>query len=128
MSAVGDAISGEGTNGKERAAVRAIISRIPVAGQMGGVREMGVDFLAGEKVSDNKLREHNGKYILYRNGRVVVITRDLRIARHAIKNPRLKSGGVGPTNWEETARMEIQNEYYNGISYFGCVVPLIAHS
>ena len=49
MSAVGDAISGEGTNGKERAAVRSIISRIPVAGQMGGVREMGVDFLAGEK-------------------------------------------------------------------------------
>ena len=49
MSAAGDAISGEGTNGKERAAVRAIISRIPVAGQMGGVREMGVDFLAGEK-------------------------------------------------------------------------------
>ena len=40
-----------------------------------------------KKVNDNKLREYNGKYILYRNGRVVVITRDLRIARHAIKNP-----------------------------------------
>ena len=36
---------------------------------MGGVREMGVDQLV-KKVSDNKLREHNGKYILYRNGRV----------------------------------------------------------
>ena len=44
------------------------------------------------------------------------------------KKPPTKIGGVGPTNWEETARMEIQNEYYNGISYFGCVVPLIAHS
>ena len=49
FSAVGDAISGEGTNGKERAAMREIISRIPVAGQMGGVRESVVDFIAGEK-------------------------------------------------------------------------------
>jgi hypothetical protein len=49
MSATGDVISGEGTNGKERAAVRAILSRLPVAGQMSGVREKGVDLLAGEK-------------------------------------------------------------------------------
>lgn len=49
MSAVGDAISGKGTNGKERAAVREVVSRIPVIGQMGGVREKIVDFTAGEK-------------------------------------------------------------------------------
>ena len=49
FSAIGDAISGEGTNGKERAAMREIISRIPVAGQMGGVRESVVDLIAGEK-------------------------------------------------------------------------------
>ena len=48
-----------------------------------------------KKVNDNKIAERNGKYILYRNGRVVVITRDLRIARHAIKNPPTKIGGSG---------------------------------
>lgn len=50
-----------------------------------------------KKVSDNKLIEHNGKYILYRNGRIVVITRDLRIARHAIKKPPTKIGGSEAT-------------------------------
>lgn len=49
MSAVGDAISGEGTNGKERAAVREIISRAPIIGQHSGMRESIVDKIAGEK-------------------------------------------------------------------------------
>lgn len=49
MSATGDLITGEGTNGKERAAVRNIVSRVPVLGQMSGVREKAVDLIAGEK-------------------------------------------------------------------------------
>jgi hypothetical protein len=51
MSAVGDAISGEGTNGKERAAVREVISRAPFIGQHSGMRESIVDRIAGEKGS-----------------------------------------------------------------------------
>ena len=51
MSAVGDAISGEGTNGKERAAVREIVSRAPLIGQHSGMRESIVDRIAGEKGS-----------------------------------------------------------------------------
>lgn len=51
MSAVGDAISGEGTNGKERAAVREVVSRTPFIGQHSGMRESIVDRIAGEKGS-----------------------------------------------------------------------------
>ena len=44
-----NAILGEGSNGKPRAAVREIVSRIPVIGQTSGVRETIVDTLAGKK-------------------------------------------------------------------------------
>lgn len=44
-----NAILGEGSNGKPRAAVREIVSRIPVIGQTSGVRETIVDVLAGRK-------------------------------------------------------------------------------
>jgi len=45
-----------------------------------------------KKVQEDKLVERQGKYVLYRDGRVMIITRDLRIARHAQKVPRKKRG------------------------------------
>jgi hypothetical protein len=49
QSAAGDAISGEGTNGKERAAMREVISRVPIIGQTSAVRENIVDYTMGPK-------------------------------------------------------------------------------
>jgi hypothetical protein len=48
MQAGENAIMGEGSNGKPRAAVREIVSRVPLIGQTSGVRETIVDTLAGE--------------------------------------------------------------------------------
>lgn len=45
-----------------------------------------------KKVQGDRLVERQGKYVLYRDGRVVIITRDLRIARHIRKIPRKKRG------------------------------------
>ncbi len=44
----GNAIMGEGSNGKPRAAVREIVSRVPLIGQTSSVRETIVDTLAGK--------------------------------------------------------------------------------
>ena len=47
--ATGNAIMGEGSNGKPRAAVRELVGRVPVIGQTSGVRETIVDALGGKK-------------------------------------------------------------------------------
>ena len=49
QSAAGDVITGEGTNGKERAAMREVISRVPIIGQTSAVRENIVDYTMGPK-------------------------------------------------------------------------------
>ena len=51
MEIAGDALGGDTTNAKERQMAREIIGRIPVAGQVTGVKEYWVDRLAGEKES-----------------------------------------------------------------------------
>ena len=48
VDAASNAITGDGTAGKTRAAVREGISRVPVIGQISAVREAGVDAIAGE--------------------------------------------------------------------------------
>ena len=49
VQAAENLITGEGANGKPRAAVREIVSRVPGIGQVSGARELIVDTFAGEK-------------------------------------------------------------------------------
>ena len=48
ISAADKALRGEGTNGKQRAAYREVIGRVPVVGQITGVRETLVDAFGGK--------------------------------------------------------------------------------
>lgn len=47
------------------------------------------------RVQGDKLVERRGKYVLYRDGRVLIITRSKTIALHAQKIPRKKRGKYG---------------------------------
>ena len=48
IAAADKALRGEGTNGKQRAAYREVIGRVPVVGQITGVRETLVDAFGGK--------------------------------------------------------------------------------
>ena len=42
-------VTGDDKNGMKRAMWRELVSRVPIAGQIGASREAAVDFLAGER-------------------------------------------------------------------------------